>query len=98
MTAGVIRTFGKSGFKSELIAGYFKLPDVKDAARNKYAMPSYAQINADLRYLFGGFLKGLELQMLYVYKMNWGETYGNQQYIINKTNMSLYNVVINYHF
>jgi hypothetical protein len=98
LTAGVIRTFGKSGFKSELIAGYFKLPDVKDAARNKYAMPSYAQINADLRYLFGGFLKGLELQMLYVYKMNWGETYGNQQYIINKTNMSLYNVVINYHF
>ena len=61
-------------------------------------MPSYWQFNADIRYLFSGFLKGLEAQLLYVYKGNADKKELQKNYIINKTNMSLYNLVVNYHF
>ena len=88
----------KKGFKSELGLGYFSLPEVNDAYRNKYGMPSYWQFNADIRYLFSGFLKGLEAQLLYVYKGNADKKELQKNYIINKTNMSLYNLVVNYHF
>jgi len=96
-TAVIGKGFNK-GFKSELGMGYFALPDVKDAARNKYGMPSYWQVNADIRYLFSGFLKGLEMQLLYVYKGNANKLAIDKKYTINKTNMSLYNLVVNYHF
>ncbi|MFN5217605.1 MAG: OprD family outer membrane porin [Sphingomonadales bacterium] len=88
----------KKGFKSELGLGYFSLPEVNDAYRNKYGMPSYWQFNADIRYLFSGFLKGLEAQLLFVYKGNADKKELQKNYIINKTNMSLYNLVVNYHF
>ena len=87
-----------TGLKSELGLGYYRLPKEFDAARNKYGMPSYCQINADVRYLFSGFLKGLETQFLFVYKGNLEERAIKKNYIINKTNMSLFNLVVNYHF
>jgi hypothetical protein len=88
----------KQGFKAELGLGYYKLPEETIAAKNKYGMPSYWQLNADIRYLFSGFLKGLETQFLYVYKGNAGANEINKKNIINKTQMSLYNLVLNYHF
>jgi hypothetical protein len=36
-------------FKTSIAAGYYKLPDVKNFALNKYGMPSYSQINTDFR-------------------------------------------------
>ncbi len=78
--------------------GHFYLPDVKNTALNKYALPSYSQFNADVRYGFKGFLKGMELQFLYVYKAPLGKTYSDDKYVFNKVNMSLYNVILNYHF
>jgi hypothetical protein len=88
----------KQGFKAELGLGYYKLPEETIAAKNKYGMPSYWQLNADIRYLFSGFLKGLETQFLYVHKGNTGANEINKKNIINKTQMSLYNLVLNYHF
>jgi hypothetical protein len=88
----------KIRIKTSLSAGYFKLPDVKDFELNKYGMPSYTQINADIRYAFKGFLKGLDAQLLIVGKINQGELYNNRKFEINKVNMVNYNLVINYHF
>jgi hypothetical protein len=84
--------------KASLSYGLFKLPDVKQVALNKYGLPSYNQLNLELNYEFEGFLEGLEIQGLYVHKSNQGETYENEKYIINKVNMSNYNVVLNFHF
>ncbi len=84
--------------KTSISYGVFKLPDVKNAELNKYGLPSYHQLNMELTYEFDNFLEGLEIQALYVHKANQGETYGNEKYIINKVNMSNYNLVLNFHF
>jgi hypothetical protein len=88
----------KSGFKTSLAAGYYKLPDVKNYAMNKYGLPSYTQINTDFRYTFAKALKGLEAQLLLVAKINGGETYGNSKMVINKVNLFQTNFVLNFHF
>lgn len=96
--AKVNYSFPKSGFKASVAAGYYHLPDTKNYALNKYGMPSYTQINTDIRYTFTNTLKGLEAQLLLVAKVNNGETYGNSRLIINKVNMVQSNFVLNFHF
>ncbi len=88
----------KSGFQTSLAGGYYHLPDVKNYSMNKYGLPSYIQVNADLRYTFMNSLKGLEVQLLVVGKLNKGDTYNNSRLIINKVNMFQSNFVLNYHF
>lgn len=88
----------KKTFKSNLAVGYFDLPDVKNAALNKYGLPSYVQSNIDIRYQFQGLLKGFDAQLLYVHKFNVGETYGSKNYVFNKTNMSTINLILNFNF
>jgi hypothetical protein len=90
--------FKKQRVKISLAAGYFSLPDVKNFELNKYGLPSYTQINADVRYSFNKFLKGLEMQFLLVAKVRNGETYNNKRFEFNKVNMLLSNFVLNYHF
>ena len=88
----------KIRIKTSLSGGYYKLPDVKNYRLNKYGVPSYTQVNADVRYAFNKVLKGLEAQLLVVGKLNSGETYNNKKFEFNKVNMVLYNFVLNYHF
>ena len=88
----------KKTFKSDLAVGYFDLPDVKNVELNKYGLPSYVQTNADVRYQFQGMLKGFDAQLLYVHKFNVGENYANKNYILNKTNMSTINFMLNFNF
>jgi hypothetical protein len=90
--------FPKAPLKASVSYGYFQLPDVKNYSLNKYGLPSYTQLNVDLSYEFTNFLEGLEIQALYVHKTNQGETYQNEKYIINKVNMSNYNLILNFHF
>ena len=78
--------------------GIYRLPDVQNFRLNKYGMPSYNQLNIDLRYQFKGWLNGLETQVLWVNKWNTGNTYSNPKYIIHKVDMDLLNIVINYKF
>jgi len=82
--------------KIETGYGHFYLPDVKNVALNKYAFPAYRQLNVDVRYEFGGMFKGLKAQLLYVWKGRIGNVYDNEKYVINKVDMSLYNVIFNY--
>jgi hypothetical protein len=88
----------RTGLRTDVSYGHFYLPDVKNTALNKYGLPSYQQLNIDVNYQFSKFLKGLEFQFLYVYKAPLGNTYNDPKFIFNKVNMSLYNVVLNYHF
>ncbi|MFZ1516917.1 MAG: hypothetical protein WAT21_16035, partial [Saprospiraceae bacterium] len=85
-------------FTTGLAIGYFELPDVKDFKLNKYGMPSYFQLNAEVRYVFSGKLQGFELYALFVSKIKNGTTYDNPRYTINKVEMNLYNLVMNYRF
>ncbi|MCU0389443.1 MAG: OprD family outer membrane porin [Chitinophagaceae bacterium] len=96
--AKATRKVPKANLVFDLGIGYYDLPDVRDFAHNKYGMPSYVQTNAELKYEFQGILHGLDLDILYVYKANAGETYNEPRYMINKVNMSNINVVLNYHF
>lgn len=88
----------KINLKFSLAAGYYKLPDVKNYLFNKYGLPSYTQINADIRYTFPKKWNGLDAQLLIVGKINNGETYNNAKFVFNKSNMMLYNFVLNYNF
>lgn len=88
----------KLRLKTQLAAGYYDLPDVTNYALNKYGLPSYTQLNADLRYEFTGLLQGLGLQALYVYKGKSGNNYDNEKYVIHKVNMSLFSLIVNYQF
>ena len=88
----------KAGISSSLGLGHYQLPDVMNYRLNKYGLPSYNQLNLDLRYQFRGLLKGLESHLLFVYKGKTGNSYGNDKYVINKVNMSLWNLLFNYSF
>ncbi len=88
----------KARVKTSFAAGYYQLPDVKDYRLNKYGMPSFTQLNADIRYTFSEKLEGFEVQLLLTGKIGAGNVYGNDKYVFNKVNMTLCNVVLNYHF
>lgn len=92
------KNFPKIHLKTALAGGIVNMPDVKDFRLNKYGMPSYAQVNLDVRYGFDNLLKGLDAQLLIVYKHGLGDTYGNDRFVINKVDMMMYNFVLNYHF
>ncbi|ULQ58222.1 OprD family outer membrane porin [Flavihumibacter rivuli] len=91
-------TFPRQGISLNAGYGHFYLPEVTNYALNKYGMPSYNQLNLSARYPFHGFLQGLDMQVLYVYKGNLGDLPGNDKYLINKVNMSQWNIIVNYHF
>jgi hypothetical protein len=85
-------------FILELGGGYYDLPDVKDYRLNKYGMPSYFQFNFDTKYSFDGFMQGLNLELLYLYKARKGNIYSDWKFVINKVNMHQLNVILNYNF
>lgn len=84
--------------KSSLGIGRYQLPDVKNYALNKYGLPSYTQINLDLRKEFSNFFEGLDMQYLIAYKINNGEIYNDYKYLFNKVDMLVHNLILNYHF
>lgn len=90
--------FPQQRIKTSIGVGYYKLPDVKNYELNKYGLPSYTQVNVDIRYAFNGIFRGLDAQLLVVAKLNNGELYSDRRFEFNKVNMALYNVVLNYHF
>ena len=100
LTALTLNTYYKpeKHIKLEMSAGYFKLPDVKNFALNKYGMPTYSQINMGVTYQFDHYLKGLSMLLLVVRKDELGETYNNDRYIFNKVNLTHLNLIVNYHY
>lgn len=78
--------------------GYYDTPDVHNYQLNKYGIPDYTQLNFDLKYDFDHMLDGLDLHLLYVFKMNQGDLHNDRRFEFNRVNMHQYNVVLNYHF
>lgn len=92
------RSFPKQRLTANIGLGHYNLPSVYNFAANKYGQPSYNQLNLDFRYRFKGFLSGLETQLLFVYKGKATNESIPEKYIINKVNMHLWNLVMNYNF
>ncbi|MGZ8538003.1 MAG: hypothetical protein ACXWV9_07040, partial [Flavisolibacter sp.] len=88
----------KIRINSSLAAGYYSLPDVKNYRLNKYGVPSYIHLRADIQYSFAGIMKGMDAQLLVVSKIKEGEIYSNKNFEFNRVNMMQYNFVLNYHF
>lgn len=84
--------------KFEIAYGHYLLPDARNFSLNKYAFPSYNQININIVHQFQRLLKGLQAQFLYVYKGALGELYDDPRLEFNKVNMHLYNLIFNYNF
>ncbi|MFM2364116.1 MAG: hypothetical protein RLZZ316_3018 [Bacteroidota bacterium] len=90
--------FIKQRINSQLGLGYYNLPPVNNYALNKYGLPSYVQLNLDVRYEWAGFFKGVETQLLYVCKKQASPETLNKRAIINKVNMHQWNLIMNFHF
>lgn len=88
----------KANLKLQVATGYYKVPAVTNYALNKYNMPSYFQANLDIRYEFKGLLKGLDAQCLFVYKGDAASDPLQAKTVINKVNMSQWNLLLNYRF
>lgn len=97
INGSVFHDFG-DGLSSEILYGHYYLPDVKNAELNKYGLPSYNHCNVNVRYAFSGILKGLDMQLLFVYKGLLGNSYGDKTYIYNKVTMAHYEFITNYNF
>lgn len=84
--------------KIGLGSGYYKMSDVKNFAFNKYGIPSYYQINLNIKYNLKSLINGLEAELILASKINAGETYQLTKYEVNKVNLLLTNIILNYHF
>jgi hypothetical protein len=88
----------KQNMSLSIGAGKYQLPDVKNVALNKYGLPSYSQMNVEVQYKFKGSLNGLSAKIWFVKKWNEGYIYGNDRYRFNKTDLTNYNLFLNYAF
>ncbi|GHB64378.1 hypothetical protein GCM10007390_17830 [Persicitalea jodogahamensis] len=85
-----------SRLKFEVSHGYYRLPDVKNYALNKYGLPAYRQTNLGLTYRFNGSLSKFDTQVYWIIKTAVGSSYGNDRYVLNKVGMNQLNIVLNY--
>jgi hypothetical protein len=92
------RNFFEQKLNTEIGAGYYKVPDVKNYRLNKYGLPSYYQFNFSARYSFDGLMNGLNIELLYLYKLNAGNVYDNWKYVFNKVDMDQLNLILNFNF
>jgi hypothetical protein len=84
--------------KTNAAIGYFDMPGVKNFSLNKYGLPGFAQFNLDIQYDFAGFWQGLKLHFLLASKLGVAERYNEPKYTVNKVDVMVYNLVVNYRF
>lgn len=88
----------KTKLRMSLAGGHVWMPDPLNTTLNKYGVPSYAQLNLDVKYDFHGFLKGLDVHMLLVGKIRTGEDHDIPEFSFNRVNLFHGDLVVNYHF
>jgi hypothetical protein len=69
---------------------------IDDYELNKYNIDDYYQINTRLHYEFTNFLKGLHIELLYVWKQNKNEH--NTQLVAQRSDYSQINLITNFNF
>ncbi|MCA1763359.1 MAG: OprD family outer membrane porin [Cryomorphaceae bacterium] len=86
----------KNGLTAVVDYAVFDGPGPNNAELNKYAMPDYRQINFDVSYNFTGWLEGLKLHFLYVYKE--ALELAAPEDIYYQANFNHYNLIANINF
>lgn len=85
-------------FKILAAYGKFFLPSATNAAQNKYALPSYNQLNILVNYAFKKTFKGFVVRGLYVRKDLMDKQIEIPRLIFNKGNMGLYHIILDFTF
>jgi outer membrane porin, OprD family len=86
-----------NGWRIQVDAGLYRMPDLTDARLNKYAMPSYTQFDVNAQYQFKGHWKGFATQILVLAKLPMDQDLTERQ-SINKVDMLHADLIINYVF
>jgi hypothetical protein len=82
----------------QAMSGIYKMPGLDNYSLNKYSIPSYYHLALKGRYKFNGFLHGLEVQALYVYKGNLKNVKVDEAPLHNKVKMHHGALVLDYYF
>lgn len=96
VAALVQRSFADNQSQLYLHGGIVMLPDPADFLQNKYAFPSYAQVNFGWKYAPKAQLKGLDVHALVMGKFNMRSGEMKPQWVYNKVNMIHVNLILNY--
>jgi hypothetical protein len=90
------RNFLKSGIQVYGYAGLHFLPEPSRVEINKYAFPSYAQVNFGGKYVPSDWGKGLDFHLILMSKINLLSGELRPQWIYNKVNILHVNFIVNY--
>jgi hypothetical protein len=96
ITLGAEVHFGKEHFTWGLEYTRLFGPEVDAFEFNKYNLDAYQQVNLKLDYAFKGFLEGMHMQLLYVYKNNLNND--APEVIFNLSNFHQLNFMTNFEF
>jgi hypothetical protein len=92
------QTFIHDQLLVSLAAGHVQTPDLNNLKLNKYGLPNYLHFTGLVDYRLHGFFKGLDLQFLVAIKKEDRKEHLPQEYIINRVNMSNFNLILDYRF
>jgi hypothetical protein len=92
------RTFIQDKLKVSLGASHVGTPDLENLLLNKYGLPNYYHFTGLIDYRFSGFFKGLDLQLLIAHKKEDRDREIPLEYIINRVNMTNFNLILDYRF
>ncbi len=92
------KTFIQDKLKVSFGASHVQTPDINNLRLNKYGLPNYLHFTGLIDYRFDGFFKGLDLQFLVAHKNEDRNTPVPLEYVINRVNMTNYNIILDYRF
>jgi hypothetical protein len=92
------QTFIQDKLKVSLGASHVQTPDLNNIELNKYGLPNYYHFTGLIDYRFSGFFKGLDLQFLVAHKKEDVDKKILLEYVINRVNMTNYNLILDYRF
>ena len=90
--------FKTPGLRAGLSSGIYQMPDVKNYRLNKYGLGDYVHLNANIKYEFQHKLKGLDVMLQLISKLNMDEQDLPEKNIYNRVNLFHTNVIVNYYF
>jgi len=88
----------KKELELDLVTSFVKTPGQTNYAFNKYGTRDYIQTNFEIDYNFEGRLKGLELDLLYIYVKDVHAKTITYEEAANKTNFHQINLIMNINF
>lgn len=92
------QTFIHDKLKVALGVSHVQTPDLENIGLNKYGLPNYYHFTGLIDYRFSGFFTGLDLQFLVAGKKEDRDRKIPLEYVINRVNMTNYNLILDYRF